>query len=171
MNQDFRDLLSAFNEHHVEFLVVGAHALAAHGHVRATKDLDVWVRPEATNARRVLAALAAFGAPLQTLTEQDLITPGTIFQIGLPPIRIDILTRVDGVSFDEAWPARLVTTFGDQPASVLSREHLIRNKRAAGRLQDLADLEVLEKLGGETPSGSKARSGRGKHRAPSRKRP
>jgi hypothetical protein len=99
VNRDFRDLLAEFNAQGVEYLVVGAHALAAHGHVRATKGLDVWVRPEVENARRVLKALRAFGAPLHDLTEAALTTPGLIFQIGVPPVRIDVLTAIDGVEF------------------------------------------------------------------------
>ncbi len=144
MNRDFRDLLSTFNDHEVEYLVVGAHALAAHGHVRATKDLDVWVRPEPDNASRVLRALRTFGAPLHDLTEADLARPGLIFQIGVAPVRVDILTAIDGVEFTEAWPARFVARLADLAVPVLSREHLIRNKRTAGRLQDLADIERLE---------------------------
>lgn len=144
MNRDFKDLLCAFNDQGVEYLVVGAHALAAHGHVRATKDLDVWVRPEPANARRVLAALRAFGAPLQGLVEADLAHPGLIFQMGVPPLRIDVLTAIDGVSFDEAWRVRLRARFGEMEVPVLSREHLIQNKRTVGRLQDLADIERLE---------------------------
>lgn len=101
MNQDFRDLLAEFNTHDVEYIVVGAHALAVHGHVRATKDLDVWVRPELDNATRVIAALRAFGAPLQDLSESDLAVAGTIFQIGVAPIRIDVITTIDGVEFGE----------------------------------------------------------------------
>ncbi|HNV71306.1 MAG TPA: hypothetical protein PKO06_16505 [Candidatus Ozemobacteraceae bacterium] len=147
MNQDFRDLLAAFNDHHVEFLVVGAHAMAAHGHVRATKDMDVWIRPSSDNAKRAIQALTAFGAPLQGLTAEDLSTPGVVFQIGVPPLRIDILTAIDGVTFEEAWPNRVISTFADQPAAVLSRNDLIRNKRASARKQDLADVEVLEKIG------------------------
>jgi hypothetical protein len=144
LNRDFRDLLAEFNAQGVEYLVVGAHALAAHGHVRATKDLDVWVRPDAANAGRALQALRNFGAALQDLTEADLTNKGTVFQIGVAPLRIDIITAIDGVDFDEAWPDRIETRFADLPASVLSKEHLIRNKRAAGRAQDLADLERLE---------------------------
>ncbi len=144
MNRDFRDLLCAFNDQGVEYLVVGAHALAAHGHVRATKDLDLWVRPEAANARRVLAALNTFGAPLQGLTEADLSRPGLIFQIGVPPMRIDVLTAIDAVEFDEAWSTRMRTQLADLEVPVLSKELLIQNKRAAGRLQDLADVERLE---------------------------
>jgi hypothetical protein len=144
VNRDFRDLLAEFNAQGVEYLVVGAHALAAHGLVRATKDLDIWVRPDPANARRVLHALEAFGAPLHDLVEQDLTRPGLTFQIGLPPLRIDVLTAIDGVDFADAWPVRLQTAFADQAVSALSREHLIQNKRASGRMQDLADVEWLE---------------------------
>ena len=144
MNQDFKELLLAFNEHNVEYLIVGAHALAAHGHVRATKDLDLWVRPDEKNAQRVLRALSVFGAPLGDLTADDLTKKETMFQIGLPPLRIDIITGIDGVEFADAWPDRLETVFGGVPASVISRHHLITNKKTAGRLQDLADVEQLE---------------------------
>ncbi len=146
MNRDFRDLLAEFNAHLVEYLVVGAHALAAHGHIRATKDLDVWIRADSANAKRTLEALRAFGAPLQDLTASDLSTPGVVVQIGVAPLRIDVLTAIDGVSFEEAWPDRIHTEFGDVPVAVLSREHTIQNKRAAGRTQDLADIERLEDL-------------------------
>ena len=147
MNNDFRDLLAEFNAHGVDFLIVGAHALAAHGCVRATKDLDVWIRSELENAKRAISALRAFGAPLHDLTENDLSTPGVTFQVGLPPLRIDILTAITGVEFAEAWPSRMETKFADQPVSVLSRKHLLKNKRAAGRKQDLADVEWLESAG------------------------
>ena len=144
MNPDFKELLLAFNAHNVEYLIVGAHALAAHGHVRATKDLDLWVRPERANARKVLQALLDFGAPLSDLTADDLSRNETIFQIGLPPLRIDIITDIDGVEFAEAWTDRFETLFGGVPAFVISREHLIRNKKTAARLQDLADVQKLE---------------------------
>ena len=144
MNPDFRDLLAAFNARGVEFLVVGAHALAAHGLVRATKDLDVWVRPSAENARRTFEALAEFGAPLHDLSVDDLSQPGLIFQIGVAPIRIDVITEIDGVDFDDAWPDRVEATFVDQPAHVLSRRHLLANKLASGREQDLVDAKWLE---------------------------
>ena len=144
LNQDFNDLLSEFNGQHVEYLVVGAHALAAHGHIRATKDLDIWVRPDPANAPRVVRALRAFGAPLQDLSESDLSEPGIVFQIGVDPLRIDILTQIDGVGFDEAWQGRMAASYGGISVFVLSRAHLIRNKRASGRTQDLADIEWLE---------------------------
>jgi hypothetical protein len=145
MNQDFRDLLAEFNARQVEFLLVGAHALAAHGHVRATQDLDLWVRPTPENATRVIEALRAFGAPLHDLTEKDLSTPSLVFQIGVEPIRIDVLTAIDGVRFEEAWADRMSSKFADQPVAVLSREHLIKNKLAAARTQDLADVEALKR--------------------------
>jgi hypothetical protein len=144
MNQDFRDLLAEFNARSVEYLVVGAHALAVHGFVRATKDLDVWVRPEPANASRVLTALAAFGAPLHDLTTADMAAPGTIFQIGVAPIRIDVITSVDGLIFEDAWASKIEAPFADQLVPVLSRDDLIRNKRAAGRDQDLLDVKWLE---------------------------
>lgn len=144
MNPDFKELLLAFNAHNVEYLIVGAHALAAHGHVRATKEMDVWVRPERSNAQRVLQALSDFGAPLSDLTADDLTRKETIFQIGLPPLRIDIITNIDGVEFAEAWPDRVETLFGGVPAFVLSRQHLITNKKTGARLQDLADVQQLE---------------------------
>lgn len=147
MNPDFKELLLAFNAQNVEYLVVGAHALAAYGHVRATKDLDVWVRPDPENAERVLTALSVFGAPLGDLNKDDLSKAGTIFQIGVPPLRIDLITAIDGVDFEEAWPDRFQTSFGGVPVFVISRHHLITNKRTAARLQDLADAERLETEG------------------------
>ena len=146
MNPDFRDLLSEFNAAGVEFLVVGAHALAAHGHVRATQDLDVRVRSTPENAGKVLRALTAFGAPLQDLTAADLIRPGLVFQIGVPPVRIDVLTSIDGLDFADAWRDRLRTSLTGQPAGVPSLPHMIVNKKASGRLQDLADVEKLEAI-------------------------
>ena len=147
VNRDFRDLFAELNAAGVEFLVVGAHALAVYGHIRATKDLDVWVRPSESNARKVLSALAAFGAPTANVSVADLTTAGTIVQIGVEPVRIDIITSIDGVEFESAWAARVSAHFGDQAVAVLSREHLLQNKRASGRTQDLADIEALDKLG------------------------
>ena len=147
MNRDFKELLSTFNALAVEYLVVGAHALASHGHVRATKHLDIWIRPGRENALHVLDALRDFGAPLHGLTEEDLATPGLIFQIGVAPVRIDIITAIDGVVFDEAWSEKVRTTFEGEPTQVLSRKHLIQNKKAAGRTQDIADVEWLERHG------------------------
>lgn len=128
------------------FLVVGAHALAVHGHVRATGDLDIWIRPDPENAERVWRALVRFGAPVEAmgLTIPDLSRAGTVYQIGLPPRRIDILTEISGVDFDEAWPSRVAETVGDLQVPFLGREALVRNKKATGRTKDLADVESLE---------------------------
>ena len=144
MSPDFSELLLAFNANRVEYLLVGAHALAVYGHVRATKDIDVWVRPDSENAERVLIALSAFGAPLGDLSKDDLSREGTVFQIGLPPVRIDVITAIDGVDFADAWPDRFLASLGGIPVSVISRHHLISNKKASARLQDLADVEQLE---------------------------
>jgi len=144
LSPDFRDLLSEFNAAGVEYLVIGAYALAAHGRVRATGDLDVWVRPSHENAKRVISALAAFGAPLLDLSEADLTRPDLVFQIGVAPLRIDILTGIDAVDFDGAWANRVTSEFMGQKVPVLSVADLINNKRAVARSQDLADVEWLE---------------------------
>ena len=147
INSDFRDLFVALNAAGCKYLLVGGYALAAHGIPRFTKDLDVWVEPDAINAGRVLEALAAFGAPQEHIADLDLTSPDTALQIGVPPSRIDILTAIDGVTFDEAWAARAEFSFGGVPITTISRQHLIQNKRSVGRLQDLADAHPLEKLG------------------------
>jgi hypothetical protein len=144
-NSDFRDLLAALLAAEVKFLVVGAHALSAHGHPRATGDLDLWVEPTAENAGRVWLALASFGAPAESLGvhADDFATPDVVVQIGIPPRRIDLLTSISGVSFAEAWPARVEIEVEGLRLPFLGRAELVRNKRATGRLQDLADLEAL----------------------------
>ncbi len=126
-------------------MVVGAHALAAHGVPRATVDLDVWIDASPENASRVWAALAAFGAPLEALdiTQADFTRPDTVAQFGLPPWRIDILTGISGVTFHEAWPERIEAQFDDVLVPFIGIAALIRNKRASGRLKDLADIESL----------------------------
>jgi hypothetical protein len=143
--EDFRDLLAELRRAEARFLVVGAHALAAHGVPRATVDLDVWIDASPENASRVWAALAAFGAPLSalTITEADLTRPDTVAQFGLPPWRIDILTGISGVTFDEAWPERIEADFEDVSVPFIGRAAFVRNKRASGRLKDLADIEAL----------------------------
>ena len=144
VNRDYRDLFAAFNAQKVEFLIVGAYALAVHGHVRATKDLDVWVRPTNDNAERVFLAVNAFGAATEQLAAEDFARPGTIVQLGIAPTRIDILTRVAGLEFESAWASRVEASYGDQKVFVVSRLDLIASKRAASRPQDLADLSALE---------------------------
>jgi len=143
LNRDFAEMLSALSEEGARYLLVGAYALAAHGLPRATGDIDVWVAPTRPNAARVLRALRRFGAPLFDLTLADLARPGTVFQMGVPPRRIDVLTSIDGVEFKEAWPNRLRARLGDHEVDVLGRDDLIRNKRAAGRPKDLVDVAAL----------------------------
>jgi len=143
MNRDFAEMLSALSAAGVEFLIVGAHALAAHGVPRATGDLDIWVRPTPDNATRTLRALAAFGAPLGDLSVDDLTRPDTVFQMGLPPVRIDVLTELSGLTFGEAWSTRTRAAFGPVMADVIGRDAFIKNKRATGRARDLGDIEAL----------------------------
>ena len=145
LNPDFRDMLSLLYDGGVEFLLVGAYALAAHGLPRATGDMDIWIRCSEENAERVWKALQRFGAPLAGLTRDDLKTPDLVFQIGVAPRRIDILTSIDGVQFDEAWSNREVIAVEGLRISVIGRAHLIQNKKAVGRPQDLADVAWLER--------------------------
>lgn len=143
---DFRDLLIELCDAGADFVVVGGHAVAFHGHPRATKDLDVLVRATRENAAKVYRALAEFGAPLQAfeVAEDDFATYGGVLQLGLPPLRIDILNRVDGVSFDEAADGAPSFELEGRRIPVIGRAALLKNKRATGRAQDIADLEALE---------------------------
>lgn len=145
LNDDYKDLLRAFIDERVKFMIVGAYAVAAHGHVRATMDIDLWVEPSRANAAAVLRALEAYGAPLHDLTEDDLRRDDTIFQIGVIPRRIDVITGVSGLRFSEAYSRAPAITLDGIEVHVLSLDDLIRNKRATGRLQDLADVEALER--------------------------
>jgi hypothetical protein len=151
MNQDFLDLLSALLDAEAQFIVVGAHAMAVHGVPRATGDLDVWIRPDSHNANRVWQALVKFGAPVEGLdvTRKDLEASDTVVQIGLPPRRIDLLTSLTGVEFEEAWLGRTTHQVGSLAVPFLGREDLVRNKRALGRPKDIADLDALEQVSGD----------------------
>ena len=147
MNPDFVDLLRSLLAADVRFMVVGAYAVGVHGRPRATKDLDVWVEPSVENAPRVLRALVDFGAPLMGLVAKDLETPGVGLQIGMEPLRIDVLTKITGPTFDEAWPTHIEAQFSeDLRCPVIGLDALLANKRAAARPQDLADVAALEKL-------------------------
>ena len=145
LNRDFKEMLSCLNDATVEFIIVGAYALAAHGFPRATGDLDIWVRNSPDNARKVIRALQNFGAPTATLTEQDLTAPDIIFQIGVEPCRIDLLTSIDGVAFDDAWRNRIIITIDDVEANVLGKGELLQNKLAVGRDKDQGDIAWLRK--------------------------
>jgi hypothetical protein len=144
MEKDFREILIAFNDAGVEYLVVGAYAMAAHGLPRATGDLDLWIRCAPDNAARVARALIAFGAPPQLRETRDFTQPNMVVQIGVQPNRVDIMTSVSGVEFDDAALARVVCVEDGVAAPYLGRMDLIRNKRAAGRKKDLLDAEWLE---------------------------
>ena len=145
MNEDFHDFLAALIAAGARFVVVGAHALAIHGVPRATGDLDVWIGPGSENADHVWAALSRFGAPLEVIgvTRADLERVDQVIQIGLPPRRIDVLTGISGVTFDEAWPSRVIQEEGGIEIPFLGRADLIRNKQASGRAKDASDLDAL----------------------------
>lgn len=145
MNQDFVDLLRAFIAADVRFMIVGAYALALHGRPRATGDLDVWVDATTENAPRIMHALAEFGAPLADVRQADFATPGAVLQIGVPPGRIDILTDLTGITFQDAWPNRVTSAFGDVEVDFIGLEAFLRNKRATGRAKDLGDIEGFER--------------------------
>lgn len=148
VHEEFEELLGCLREEGCEFLVVGAHALAAHGSPRATGDLHVFVRPSDDNAERVVRALARFGAPLGAhgVTVDDFRTEGAVYQMGLPPRRIDIFTQLSGVTFDEAADHAPTGHLGEQVVRYIGLDAMIRNKRASGRLKDLADAAVLEEI-------------------------
>lgn len=145
-NIDLIDLLRALNAASAEFLLVGAYAFAFHGRPRATKDVDIFVGADVENAKRVWDALVAFGAPLSGIRPEDLAEPGLFFIMGRDPNQIDIITEIDGVSFEAAWAGRVPSAYGDVPVSYISRDLLLANKRAAGRPQDLADIAYLESM-------------------------
>jgi hypothetical protein len=139
--------LASFAAHEVRFLVVGAYAVTFHARPRFTRDLDVWVEPTAANAARVVQALANFGAPLAAhgIGPADLQQPGVVYQMGVAPNRIDVLTAVDGLDFADCWPRRAQSTYGGVPVAYLGKSDLIANKRAVGRPQDLEDVKALER--------------------------
>jgi hypothetical protein len=146
LNDDYRDMLRALSAEGAEYLLVGAYAMAAHGYLRATMDIDLWVKPSTANADAVLRALSRFGAPLHDLTAQDLQQDDTVYQIGVAPRRIDIITGATGLDFAAAQSRATTVVVDDLEIRILSLEDLIANKRATGRTRDLADAEALEAL-------------------------
>ena len=146
LNPDYRDILSAFSDASVEFLVVGAYAVAAHGVPRATGDIDLFVRPTPENAQRVWNGLSAFGAPMERVEVADFAREGTIFQVGVVPRRIDVITAIEGVSFEAAWRGRKDLELDGVRLPVIGLDELLANKRAVGRPQDKADVERLQGL-------------------------
>lgn len=146
LNEDYKDMLLALSDEKVRFLLVGAYAMAAHGYPRATMDIDIWVMPDPNNADAVLRALNRFGAPFHNLTREDLQKEGIIFQIGVAPRRIDIITSASGLQFEETYHRSLSVQIEGIDIHIPSLDDLIKNKRASGRLKDLADVEVLMSL-------------------------
>jgi hypothetical protein len=140
----YRDILAELSAAEADFLLVGAFAIAVHEYPRATGDIDLWIRPDPANARRVWDALARFGAPVDKLSVEELSRPGFFYQIGVAPVRIDILTAIDGVTFDEAWGEREYHELFGLKVPVISRRQLLINKKATGRPKDLADIAWLE---------------------------
>jgi predicted nucleotidyltransferase len=146
LNPHFKEILSTFNAENVEYLLVGAFGVAAHGIPRSTGDIDLWVHPTEPNAESVWNALKKFGAPLDDLSKKDFQTTDTVVQIGVSPQRIDILTSIDAVEFPDAWKQKVLVEIEGVRVNLISKHHLIANKRATGRPQDLADADRLSRL-------------------------
>ena len=146
LNKDYRDILLSLHEEKAEYILVGAYALAAHGYPRATMDIDIWVKPSPENSDSVLKALKRFGAPLNTLTKNDLLLDDTIFQIGVAPRRIDIITGASGLLFEEAKKNAVKVKIDGLEILVLSLKDLIKNKITSGRPKDLLDAEMLKSI-------------------------
>ena len=140
----FKELLKKFNEHQVKYLVVGAYAVMKYTEPRYTKDFDIWVEPVSANAQRVFEALAEFGAPMNEVQVGDFANPELVFQIGIEPLRIDIMMGIKGLQFSDAWPQRVESKFEDIAMNLISKEDLLVAKKAAGRPQDLIDADGLK---------------------------
>lgn len=143
IHPDFKELLELFNAHKVEYLIVGGYALAFHGAPRFTGDIDILVNPNPVNSQKIMAALETFGFGSVGLVEADFQKPDQVIQLGVPPVRIDLMTSISGVKTEEAFAAPEEGTYGDTPVKFISRELFIKNKQASGRKRDLSDLESL----------------------------
>ena len=140
---DFDEFCALLNAHEVEHVIVGAHALAFHGAPRFTGDLDILVRPTEDNAQRVLTAIGAFGFPTMVLTPAEIVRGTKVIEMGMPPVQIHVMSAIDGVTWDEVWASRETGPFGTRSVAFIGREAFLRNKRAAGRPKDLADIDAL----------------------------
>jgi hypothetical protein len=147
LNEDYKDMLQTLLDNEVKFLVVGAYALAAYGYPRATGDFDIWVEASAENSKKIFSSLASFGAPTSGLAENTFMEKGIIFQIGIAPRRIDFITHVDGVDFNDAYPSRKTIIMEGLNLPLISKENLIKNKKSTGRDKDLVDVKHLEETG------------------------
>ena len=154
MDRNLEELLSALNGHNVRYVVVGGHAIAVHAQPRATKDLDIFIDRRPENAKAVFAALTVFGAPLGDTTPKDFENPDSILRIGVPPVCVDILQNIEGIDFDSVWEASSEHTADGFRARYISAEHLITNKLAVGRPQDLADVAAIRRAQSAKKTGS-----------------
>jgi hypothetical protein len=145
VNPDFLDFVAALNRNNVDYVVVGAYSLAFLGYPRSTGDMDFWIKPTEANAQALLRALADFGFESLKITPEDVLS-GKVIQMGYPPVRIDLMTSLDGVTAEEIWVCRQEGTFGKLPVFYLGKETFLKNKRAAGRAKDLVDVALFEKL-------------------------
>jgi hypothetical protein len=146
VNSDFTDLLKLFNDNHVRYLVIGGYAIILYAEPRFTKDLDLWISTDTDNAAAIYKALKTFGAPLTGLTETDFSEEGYFYQMGVPPIRVDILMGIPGGDFEQAWQNRNVVDFGGLVVPFISKQDLIAVKKASGRPQDLIDADLLSQI-------------------------
>ena len=145
LNPDFKDMLLCLQEEKVEFLLVGAYAIAAHGNPRATGDMDLWIKPDPDNGQRVIRALQAFSAPASCLSVDDFVKDDTIVQIGVVPCRIDLITGIEAVRFDEAWENRITASVDGLTLFVISKADMLKNKLALNRDKDKSDIAWLQK--------------------------
>lgn len=155
MFPDFKELLSAFNAHNVKYLIVGGYAVSFHAQPRATKDLDLFIKPDPANAQAAHAALVSFGAPMESVRVDELADPGKFIRFGHPPVAVDILSSIDGVGFEEAWQRRIEGVIDPESGLIayfISKEDLIVSKIAAGRLRDLADVEEIREADADESS-------------------
>ena len=145
LNQDYKEMLSILLDHEVKFLLVGAYAMAVYGFPRATADMDIFVKADSNNARKIYKAISVFGAPMDNINVNDFVKPGLIFQIGVAPRRIDIINMIDGVTFEEAEKDRIIVDIEGLKVPIISKQKLIKNKRSTGREKDRLDADILEK--------------------------
>jgi Nucleotidyl transferase of unknown function (DUF2204) len=157
MDKDFRELLSLFDRYGVRYLIVGGYAVIFHAQPRGTKDLDLFIEPQRSNAEAVYKALAAFGAPLSGFAVEDFEDVSSVYQIGQPPLRIDLIKDLQGITFESAWAARVQASEDGIPVNYISREDLITNKLATGRLQDLADVQSVREASNAISSNPSSR--------------
>jgi len=162
VNSDFSDLLRLLNANQVRYLVIGGYALIQYAEPRCTQDLDLWISTDAPNAQAVYHTLRAFGAPLTGLTAADFAQEGYFYQMGTPPVRVDILMGIPGVTFEAAWPKRMIVDFDGLAVPFSARDDLIQAKRAAGRPQDLLDAALLAQSPDQPPKSRRSKSAQGK---------